>query len=182
MIGMGLLLSSGDLWKKKRRVLNEVFHHDFMIRLIPHITSLCDEGLEKMELQSRISEKSFRFNVADYIRFILSNVVFESFFGKSVKNEKLNGLDICDFMLDLNLDITEQCCDPLYYIFGKRYLDLEFTDKRRNLNKKLKKYKEWGINFIRERLEEIREEHHNKEPTNIIEAIERYRKKGCHGC
>ena len=56
MIGMGLLLSSGDLWKKKRRILNEVFHYDFIIGLIPNITSLCDEGLEKMELKSPISE------------------------------------------------------------------------------------------------------------------------------
>ena len=44
-------------------------------------------------------------------------------------------------MLDLNLDITYQSYDPLYSIFGQRYLDCEFTEKRRDINKRIKKYK-----------------------------------------
>ena len=47
--GEGLILSEGEEWKMKRRVLTQVFNFDFLKQLAPEIARMADQVFDKME-------------------------------------------------------------------------------------------------------------------------------------
>ena len=77
------------------------------------------------------------------------------FFGQTLKEEKIEGVSIQKFFSDIMGDINLQRGDPLYFAFGKRFLDLGIRKKDRDLNRRIKMYKSWGHKIVSERMEEI---------------------------
>ena len=50
-LGEGLVLSEGDIWKMKRKVLTKVFNFDFTKKLAPKISNIAEYALNKVEKQ-----------------------------------------------------------------------------------------------------------------------------------
>lgn len=49
IIGGGILLSEGEIWKDKRKVMNKIFNYDFITDNIPKIERIIDQALDKLE-------------------------------------------------------------------------------------------------------------------------------------
>ena len=45
MVGSGLFLSEGDDWKKKKKILSNVFNYDFIRSKIPLIAKVSQEQI-----------------------------------------------------------------------------------------------------------------------------------------
>ena len=52
ILGDGILTSEGNVWKMKRKVLQEIFNFNFIKGLAPSIANLADKALDKMEGES----------------------------------------------------------------------------------------------------------------------------------
>ena len=83
-------------------------------------------------------------------------------------------------MGDINLLRGDFFCT----VFGAKFLDLGVREKDRDLNRRLKLYKEWGHKIVNERVEEVKEkiakEGDSETSNDLIEAIIRtsLKKKG----
>ena len=54
-------------------------------------------------------------------------------------------------------------------MFGAKFLDLGVRGKDRDINRRLKIYKDWVIETVKKRIEEVKsEENENKEHSNLI--------------
>lgn len=45
VMGNGLVLSEGENWKKKRRIISNIFNYDFVAQLSPRIAEIYEEVL-----------------------------------------------------------------------------------------------------------------------------------------
>ena len=118
-LGNGLILSEGNAWKMKRKVLQEVFHFDFIKSLAPKIESTCEKVLNKMENNS--CQNVVEYDIHDFAIEFAGNAVMICFFGQDLKEEKIENLSIFCFMRSLMKDLVEQTVDPFYGIFGVRF-------------------------------------------------------------
>ena len=61
-VGEGIVFTEGEIWKKKRRVLNKVFNFDFIKILTPTIANLCDKAFEELEKGFDKNEVEYNLN------------------------------------------------------------------------------------------------------------------------
>ena len=54
LIGGGILLSEGEVWKSKRKAMNAVFNYEFITNNIPKIMKIVDQYLDKIQEQGAI--------------------------------------------------------------------------------------------------------------------------------
>lgn len=64
----GLLFSEGEKWKNKRRIISNIFSHDFLLKMLPQIVEIYQESLDLTSEKSKpISNSSaFEFDINDY--------------------------------------------------------------------------------------------------------------------
>ena len=48
-LGNTMILNEGDVWKRKRKVLSEIFNFDFIKRNVPRMREICKEMVLRME-------------------------------------------------------------------------------------------------------------------------------------
>jgi cytochrome P450 len=53
-LGNTMILNEGDIWKRKRKVLSEIFNFDFIKRNVPKMIEISNEMLSRMEGSSEI--------------------------------------------------------------------------------------------------------------------------------
>lgn len=71
-------------------------------------------------------------------------------------------------------DITREAFKPLSAILGQKYTNLGITKAQREIIRKIKILKEWGIPFINKRLAEVEislNKNKKSEPSDLIEAL-----------
>ena len=49
LTGTGLLLSEGDVWERKRKILNKIFNFNYIKSLVPKAAEICDYSLRETE-------------------------------------------------------------------------------------------------------------------------------------
>lgn len=59
-------------------------------------------------------------------------------------------------MKNLMADVTNQIFNPINAILGPAYLNLGLTKNHRDVNSRIQIVREWGINFIRKRMNQIK--------------------------
>ena len=45
-LGIGIVFSEGEAWKKKRKIVTEIFNFDFLQKLSPKIALICDNAFD----------------------------------------------------------------------------------------------------------------------------------------
>lgn len=58
---------------------------------------------------------------------------------------KLEGKPLCLFMNQLIADVTQQGFDPISFLLGMKFLNLGLRAKDRDINRRLKVFKDWGL-------------------------------------
>lgn len=54
-------------------------------------------------------------------------------------------------------DIGNQALKPTTFIFGTKYLNWGVTEKDRDINRRLTTFKNWGLNYIKKKIQEIKD-------------------------
>jgi cytochrome P450 len=78
LLGNGLMVSEGELWKRQRRMIQPAFHSETLERLLKVITSANDVLLEKWKLAALEKQNV---NVTSDVSKMVLNVILGSIFG-----------------------------------------------------------------------------------------------------
>lgn len=71
-------------------------------------------------------------------------------------------------------DATRQGSKPHALLFGVQALNLGLTAKDRDINRRIRIFRQWGQEFIKKRIEDAKERvkaDEKKTPTDIIQAL-----------
>jgi cytochrome P450 len=89
-IGKGIPFSEGQTWKRKRKIISEVFNFEFVASLTPRIGQICDESLDRLENAYKTDDPSaFKYHVLEYTIDMAANVMLECFFGNKFDKEQI---------------------------------------------------------------------------------------------
>ena len=84
-------MSEGDNWKKKKKILSNVFNFDFIHSKIGLIAKVSEEKIKDLEERSRKEgENTFAVDITAYLQRVFGTVVIKSFFGDT-KLDSLGG-------------------------------------------------------------------------------------------
>lgn len=69
------------------------------------------------------------------------------------------------------IDVFNQIKNPLSFILGNKYLNLGVTHTDKEINRKIKVYRNIGISKLEEKLQKIEKEGLSNESSDILEAL-----------
>ena len=75
---------------------------------------------------------------------LAENVIISCFFGSNIKHEQIEGKKIPNFAKEIIGDLAFQIYDSLILFLGIRLVDLLIRARDREVNRKIRIYKEWG--------------------------------------
>ena len=84
-IGDGLLFSEGENWKKKRKILNQVFNFNFIKSQYPRIIHYCQSTLDEMEADAIRDGNSFEYSVNKFAVSFSVKAIFGGFLGEAAE-------------------------------------------------------------------------------------------------
>lgn len=99
---------------------------------------------------------------------VFSNVMMKCFFGGNATYEKINGKMISIFICDLVSDVSRQGFEPAGLLLGQKILNAGLRDQDRDINNRIKLFREMGEKIIKNRLEEIEKVGAKENYTDII--------------
>ena len=104
-------------------------------------------------------------------------MIVSCFFGSNLENEQIEGKKVPNFVKEMIGDLAVQIFDPLTILFRIRLIDWGIRAKDREVNRKIRIFKEWGKTVVQQLTQEIKRKHADGElgenPKNLIEAIVR---------
>jgi cytochrome P450 len=152
VVGSGIAFSEGNEWKKKRKVISNVFHFEFLHSLIPKMIKTLDEYFE--EFDERTEKKVV---LLDMFQDLLATFMIKFFFGTELKGQTLDGVAIPLFITKLMFDVNEQGFEPVALALGPKFLELGLRAKDRDINRRVKLFRDYALKTIDDRVKELKE-------------------------
>ena len=174
-MGAGVVFSEGKVWKRKRKIITSVFNFEFLKSLTWKIANISDRSIEAIEEETREKKQreELEFNLLNLTVNMFSTVMIECFFGAKASGEKLDGKHVSVFVTDLVNDVSAQGQDFLYLLFGTKILDIGLKESFRDVNRRLRLFKQWASGVVAKRIQEAKEKLGEKKgsPEDLIEAF-----------
>lgn len=82
--GNGLVTSSGELWKRQRRLIQPLFNHDWLNQVCQNITTLTDQMLLRWERDYRQGQE---FDVAAEMMSLARRIIVDALLGADITTE-----------------------------------------------------------------------------------------------
>lgn len=82
LLGKGLMVSEGELWRRQRRMIQPAFHRDVIARMVGHIRAANQELLDKW---MACAEAGSEINVTQDMSDVTLNIVLRSIFGDDLE-------------------------------------------------------------------------------------------------
>ena len=171
-IGNGILFAEGEEWKKKKKILANVFNYDFIVDLIPQINQICESSMNEME--KKYEKTNYEFEMMELATMIFSRIIIECFFGFESQNELINGKSITEKTRDILRLMFKLRADKMIYFLGPQIVKLGLKKNHRTFNKEIRVFRQWGLDFVRKRIKHIEsnlEAVKKKESKDMIEAF-----------
>ena len=131
------------------------------------------DEFDSKNLKDQVAE----YDILDATTTVAGNVMVSCFFGSTLKNEKIEGKSVPEFIKELIGDLAIQMFSPLTFLLGHRLIDLGLRKKDREIKRKAKIFKSWGKGMVSTMSREIKRKHENGEltenPKDLIDAIVR---------
>ena len=92
-LGNGLGMSEGDRWRRKRKIMSQLFTHDLIINNGHKFAKLCEEAMEEFEREADKNSKreglegdekddgSLEYDIQKLMIYLFSLITFEFFIG-----------------------------------------------------------------------------------------------------
>ena len=81
----------------------------------------------------------------------------ECFFGENTGQEEIDGMPLIDFVQELQGSIGNIRSSYLNRILGMKFIKLGLLKSHRKVLRKVKVFREWGLNFVKRRIEGIKQ-------------------------
>jgi len=144
VIGAGLLLAEGDMWKQHRKIISGSFNYE----ALKHKTELVQATTR--ELLDRIgSEGSESFRTIHNVQEITGEVVGRIFFGEHLSKYSLDNKPLTIFLAELLTELAMITLSAPGLLLGPKLI--HFTPRHRQLMKKTKKLREICAKIIEDR-------------------------------
>jgi cytochrome P450 len=115
LLGKGIMVSEGELWRRQRRMLQPAFHRDMIARMLGHI---CEANLELLEKWAACANNRLEINVTQDMSDVTLNIVLRSIFSA-----------------DLERIIASHGANPFALLTAETQRNLTFAHKFRALGK-----------------------------------------------
>lgn len=115
-----------------------------------------------------------KFPVLEGFQDILSTVMVKMFFGADLKGRQINGENVPNFVSNLVADGANASFDITTLLFGKEFASLGLRAKDRDINRRLKIFKEFAMVLVKEKIEELKSSGFkagDKKNGNLIEEL-----------
>ena len=83
LLGKGIMVSEGELWRRQRRMLQPAFHRDMVARMVGHIRGA---NLELLEKWTACANNHQEINVTQDMSDVTLNIVLRSIFGADLES------------------------------------------------------------------------------------------------
>ena len=138
------MLSEKDAWKRRKKILSEVFNFNFIKSLSPKIAGIGDQLLVSFDR----GQKETEYDVLEFTTEFGGTVMIECFFGESAKNEQIEGKSVNKFIKGLIGDLFTQTFTVCGLLFGLKFMKLGIRGKDRANNQKVNLFRRWGKEFV----------------------------------
>lgn len=140
VLGSGMAFSEGDEWKKKRRIISNVFHFGFLNSLLPKMNRLVDSIFSRFE-NSQADPNKNPGKLVNFFLGILGNFMMKFFFGGEVEGKTLDGVDVPTFLNKLVGDVNNQGFWFPAIVFGQRLLEWGLRATDRDISRRVELFK-----------------------------------------
>ena len=149
IMGTGLVLAEGNLWKNHRKIISSRFHFEFLKDNIPSITATAREFLNDI---AKTPMKNI--NILDEVQKITGEVVGRIFFGENLNKYKFKGqiltLYLTDLMSRSTAGLRRNYLALVAFILG---FDLRIVPSYRVLSEEIKEFRQFCFKIIKDRKE-----------------------------
>lgn len=115
LLGNGIMVSEGELWRRQRRMIQPAFHRDVIARMVEHIRTANHELLEKW---MTCADNKREINLTQDMSDVTLNIVLRSIFGN-----------------DLDTIVSMHGSNPFAILTEETERNLSFAYKFRSLSK-----------------------------------------------
>ena len=155
LAGESITLSEGEKWKTKRRNITTLLNFQYILSQFPNFVEIVQKS---MSLFSEGREE-FEINIIEMLENVTSSVMIHLFFGggkTKAENFEIKGKRLGKYARELIEDIGAQSLHPLGIFLGQDYPKWGLRKFDREVNEKLKLYKQFVRNFVLFRIGEIK--------------------------
>jgi len=143
----GLTRTSGEIWKKHRKVLSSAFQYNYLSLMIPSIEDCTKEFFESFQ------EKPIRIKAPFDIEKITSEVISRIFFGIKSRDFKLNGVSPSEEASNILAQIQGFNDNKIRFILGTEVFNI--LPSYRAAKKRIIAFREFFMKKINERMIEL---------------------------
>ena len=146
IIGNGLILSDGEVWKKKRKMISGLFNYDLLKENVSIIQSTTVEFLNKITEEDMVN-----YPMHEKFQQITGEVVGQVFFSEKLSNYNIDGKPLANELSQIISEMGRYSVTPLLVYFSPAIFNLSFIPPFRILMNRIKRYRDVCRQIIQER-------------------------------
>ncbi len=141
LFGTSVGLVEKDEWRRRRKVISNTFHFEFLKSLIPKVGEITGQMLKDLETKD---SNVVKVEVLPFMRELLSTILAKMLFGVEVGEDQLDGQTVASFVNNLVTDGIQQCATLPVAIFGAKFVKMGIRSKDRDVLRRINIYREFG--------------------------------------
>ena len=135
LIGNGLIFSEGNEWKMKKKIMSNVFNHEFIKSKVGLIARISQDKIEEVEATATAESGEVKMDVSNLFQRIFGNVVVKSFFG-DIELSKLEGVEIFTYINEMFEGNSARALTPFAFLLGPNFYKYNIRAIDREVNNK----------------------------------------------
>jgi len=144
--GNSLGLLEGDDWKKRRKLISNAFHFDFLKEQMKCVQETAREAL------NNISEEDMnKYSIISKMQEITGQVVCRIFFGKSISQYRFEGKSLTDAAGEIVAEVAHCTRTPLVVFFGPKIMEMPFIPRYAKIMKRIKAFRKLCFDIVQSR-------------------------------
>ena len=145
-----LIMLEGEEWKARKRVASQVFHFDYLQKLIPDIQDLTNETFSEWKAKKSGQE----IDSLVHLEKLIGGIFAVTFFGANIKDSMIEDKPVVIYLTETITEFFMATFSPLAMAFGSKIVKYGLTPFYRRINKKLNVFRSYAANIIQEKKKE----------------------------
>jgi cytochrome P450 family 4 subfamily V len=146
LLGDGLILTEGEVWKRHRKIISGSFHYEFLKNNAKNVQNTTQEFFNKLT-----KEEMKNYDVMGHIQAITGEVVGRLFFGEKLNNYTFEGKPLTLALADLLSELGASAVSPLVILFGPKFLTYPIVPKFKKMMTRIKEFRQLCIKIVEDR-------------------------------